>query len=160
MTLPTVIARWELRWTIRALLSPRDYREGIYPCPNDKDDRCRSVLGCYHCLCLTCMCPESILRPSQRLFITASRVATCEERGLETMERRQGQGCLAGLFELFMLNAVFDWLQDNLGFGRKSSCAGCGCGLLLLILFVFLACSIIFNTNWTRLSLSLFQGLL
>ena len=75
------------------------------------------------------------------------------------MGRRQNQGCLAGLFELFALNVVFDWLQDNLGFGRGPSCIGCGCGLVLLILFIFLACNIIFSTDWTRLSLSLFQAL-
>ncbi len=76
------------------------------------------------------------------------------------MTRRQNQGCLEGLFELFMLNTVFDWLQDNLGFGRGFSCVGCGCGLVMLIVFIFLACGIIFNTDWTRLTLSLFQGVL
>jgi len=71
------------------------------------------------------------------------------------MKRRQG--CLEGLFELFMLNVVFDWLQDNFGFGRGPSCFGCGCGCLLLIIFVFLACGIIFGTDWLHLTLSLFQ---
>jgi hypothetical protein len=76
------------------------------------------------------------------------------------MGQRRNQGCLAGLVELFALNAVFDWLQDKFGFGRGLSCTGCGCGLLMLIIFLFLACIIIFSTDWTRLSLSLFQGLI
>lgn len=64
------------------------------------------------------------------------------------MQRRQG--CLEGLFELFMLNVIFDWLQDHFGFGRGFSCFGCGCGFLLLILFILLACNIIFSTDWFR----------
>jgi hypothetical protein len=35
---------------------------------------------------------------------------------------RDRQGCLAGLLELFMLNALFDWLQRQFGFGRGCSC--------------------------------------
>jgi len=73
-----------------------------------------------------------------------------------TMERRQG--CLEGLFELFMLNVVFDWLQENFGFGRGPSCFGCGCGCLMLIVFIFMACSIIFSTDWFRLTSSLLRG--
>jgi hypothetical protein len=67
------------------------------------------------------------------------------------VERRQG--CLEGLFELFMLNTVFDWLQKRFGFGRGASCTGCGCGLIMLIIFILLACNIIFGTDWTRLTL-------
>jgi hypothetical protein len=66
----------------------------------------------------------------------------------QTMQKRQG--CLEGFFELFMLNAVFDWLQKRFGFGRGVSCTGCGCGFLLLIIFLLLACSIIFGTNWLQ----------
>ncbi len=73
------------------------------------------------------------------------------------MERRQG--CLEGLFELFMLNTVFDWLQDNFGFGRGPSCCGCGCGCLMLIIFVILACSIVFRTDWFRLTFLALRGL-
>lgn len=65
-------------------------------------------------------------------------------------ERRERQGCLAGLFELFLLDQVFDWLQKRFGFGRGLSCFGCGCGFLLLIIFVVLACGIIGNTDWFR----------
>jgi hypothetical protein len=64
------------------------------------------------------------------------------------MSRRQG--CLEGLFELFMLNTIFDWLQDNFGFGRGP--LGCGCGCILLVIFLFLACSIVFSTDWFRLT--------
>jgi len=73
------------------------------------------------------------------------------------MKRRQG--CLEGFFELFMLNTLFDWLQDRFGFGRGPSCMGCGCGLILLIIFIVLACNIVFATDWFRFTLSLFQGL-
>jgi len=68
---------------------------------------------------------------------------------------RRRQGCLEGLFELFMLTTAFDWLEDRFGFGfgRGCSCSGCGCGLLILIVFLLLACNIIFNTNWSRLYL-------
>jgi hypothetical protein len=65
------------------------------------------------------------------------------------MERRQG--CLAGLFELLLLDVVFDWLQRRFGFGRGCSCSGIGCGLILTIIFVLLVCSTCTNTNWTRL---------
>lgn len=57
-------------------------------------------------------------------------------------------GCLSGILKLVLLGWLFDWLQDNFGFGRGISCTGCGCGLILLIIFIALACSIIFNTNW------------
>lgn len=60
-------------------------------------------------------------------------------------------GCLGGLLRLALLGWLFDWLQDNFGFGRGLSCTGCGCGLILLIVFVAIACSTIFNTDWTRL---------
>jgi predicted PurR-regulated permease PerM len=60
------------------------------------------------------------------------------------------QGCLEGLFELFLLNRVFDWLQKKFGFGRGLSCTGIGCGFLLLIIFLLMACNIIFGTDWLR----------
>lgn len=66
------------------------------------------------------------------------------------MGYRRRQGCLEGLFELFLLNTLFDWLQDRFGFGRGFSCFGCGCGTLLMIIFLFLACNIIFATDWFR----------
>ncbi len=64
-------------------------------------------------------------------------------------ERRQG--CLAGLLELFLLDQLFDWVQNRFGFGRGCSCTGCGCGIILLIIFIFIACSIIGGTDWFRL---------
>ncbi len=71
------------------------------------------------------------------------------DTGGKYMERRQG--CLEGLLELFLLNALFDWLQDRFGFGRGCSCSGCGCGLILAVVFIFFLCSIATNTNWGRL---------
>ena len=60
-------------------------------------------------------------------------------------------GCLGGILRLVLLTWLFDWLQDNFGFGR--GCSGCGCGLILLILFIAIACSIIFGVDWLRASL-------
>ncbi|MCX6029131.1 MAG: hypothetical protein NT169_07485 [Chloroflexi bacterium] len=65
------------------------------------------------------------------------------------MERRQG--CLQGLFELFLLNTLFDWLQRRFGFGRGCSCFGCGCGLIPAIVFILLFLSTCAGTDWTRL---------
>ncbi len=64
---------------------------------------------------------------------------------------RERPGCLAGLLQLFLLDVVFDWLQDRFGFGRGCSCSGCGCGVILLLIFAALACSILLGTDWTRL---------
>jgi hypothetical protein len=64
---------------------------------------------------------------------------------------RDRQGCLQGLFELFLLNTVFDWLERRFGFGRGGSCTGIGCGLILLLLFLIFLCNICGSTHWTRL---------
>jgi len=58
-------------------------------------------------------------------------------------------GCLVGLFKLFLLDKVFDWLQGRFGFGQ--GCMGCGCGVILLIAFLIIAGSIIFGTDWFSL---------
>lgn len=55
-------------------------------------------------------------------------------------------GCLAGFLKLAALGWVYDWLQDNFGFGR--GCSGAGCGLIFLVLFIAFACYIITTTNW------------
>lgn len=60
-------------------------------------------------------------------------------------------GCLGGLFKLFLLDALFDFLQEKFGFGRGCSCSGCGCGLILFLVFVALFFSIVFSTDWFRL---------
>ena len=59
-------------------------------------------------------------------------------------------GCLGGLLRLFLLQKLFDWLQDTFGFGRGGVC-GCGCGMVLAILFLIFACSIITGTGWFQL---------
>ncbi len=64
---------------------------------------------------------------------------------------RDRPGCISGLFQLIMLDWVFDWLQDRFGFGRGCSCSGCGCGVILLILFIIMSCSVITGTDWFRL---------
>ena len=66
------------------------------------------------------------------------------------MGRRQG--CLAGLLELALLRWVFGGLQRMFGY-RSNSCLGCGCGLILLIIFIVIALSIIFGTDWFRLTM-------
>ena len=57
-------------------------------------------------------------------------------------------GCLSGLLKLFLLDKLFDFLQDRFGFGRGCSCTGCGCGLILLFLSIAFTLSVIFSTNW------------
>ncbi len=63
---------------------------------------------------------------------------------------RRRQGCLEGLMELAFLTMIFDWLQDNFGFGRGASCTGIGCGVIMMIIFLLMACSICTGTNWLR----------
>ncbi len=62
----------------------------------------------------------------------------------ENLEERPG--CLSGILKLFALGAIYDWLQDNVGFGR--GCWGAPCGIILFILLIVFGCSIIFGTNW------------
>ncbi len=62
------------------------------------------------------------------------------------------QGCLQGFLELFLLDALFNWLEQRFGFGRGCSCSGCGCGLILLFIFLVLSCSVITGTNWFSLT--------
>jgi hypothetical protein len=64
------------------------------------------------------------------------------------MDRRPG--CLAGLFELAILNWVYDFFQHTFGFGRRS-CSGCGCGVIMMIIFIVLVCQIVTGTNWFKL---------
>jgi hypothetical protein len=67
-----------------------------------------------------------------------------EERQITLNER---PGCLGGLARLAILGWIFDWLQDNVGFGR-GGILGYGCGCLLLVVGLIFACSILFGTNW------------
>ena len=64
---------------------------------------------------------------------------------------RSRPGCLSGLLKLFVLDWLFDFLQERFGFGRGLSCSGCGCGIILLIIFLVLSCSVITGTDWFRL---------
>ncbi len=56
-------------------------------------------------------------------------------------------GCLGGILRLLALRWLFNWLQENFGFGRGGVC-GCGCGFVLLLLFLIFACGIITGTDW------------
>lgn len=58
-------------------------------------------------------------------------------------------GCLSGLLKLFLLDSLFDWLQNRFGFGQ--GCLGFGCGIILLIIFVGLVCSVLSGTDWSQL---------
>jgi hypothetical protein len=60
-------------------------------------------------------------------------------------------GCLSGLLKLLLLGWLFDWLQENFGFGRGCSGCGCGVGVILLVLFALFACSIFTGTDWLQL---------
>lgn len=59
-------------------------------------------------------------------------------------------GCLSGLLKLFLLDRLFNWLQQTIGFGR-GGCGGCGCGLILAIIFIVLLLSVLFGTDWFKL---------
>ncbi len=47
-------------------------------------------------------------------------------------------GCPSGCLQLFLLGWLFDWLEHQFGWGRRTSCTGCGCGLIILIVFIYL----------------------
>jgi len=64
---------------------------------------------------------------------------------------RNRPGCLSGLLKLFVLDWLFDFLQERFGFGKGLSCTGCGCGIILLVIFVILSCSVIAGTDWFSL---------
>ncbi len=55
------------------------------------------------------------------------------------MNRRPG--CLHTLLEVFLLTAVFGWLEERFGWGRGCSCSGCGCGTLIFLGFL---CSLLY----------------
>lgn len=59
-------------------------------------------------------------------------------------------GCLSGLLKLFLIDVVFDFLQERIGYGR-GGCCGCGCGTLLFIISCLLTLSVLFGTDWLKL---------
>jgi len=63
---------------------------------------------------------------------------------------RDRPGCLGGLLRLFLIDALFRFLQRSIGFGR-GGLGGCGCGLILLILFACIIIGQICNIDWLRL---------
>ena len=62
-------------------------------------------------------------------------------------------GCLCVILKLLFLGWIFDWLQDNFGFGQ--GCVGFGCGVIFLVIFLAIACSIILGTDWLRPTLAI-----
>ncbi|MBM3137208.1 MAG: hypothetical protein FJZ98_03355 [Chloroflexi bacterium] len=60
-------------------------------------------------------------------------------------------GCLSGLLKLFLLDKLFDWLQERFGY-KSGSCMGIGCGCILTIIFILLVMSVCLGTDWLRLS--------
>jgi len=60
-------------------------------------------------------------------------------------------GCLSGLLKLFLLDRLFNWLQNTVGF-KRGGCLGVGCGFILMIVFIGLVCSVIGGTDWLQLS--------
>jgi hypothetical protein len=56
-------------------------------------------------------------------------------------------GCLSGLLKLFLVDAIFDFMQEKFGF-QRGGCCGCGCGIILLIFSTALTCGILFGTDW------------
>ena len=65
------------------------------------------------------------------------------------MSDRDRPGCLEGLFRLFLLNALFSWLQRTFGFGR--GCSGIGCGLIIFVIAACVIISQVCNIDWLRL---------
>jgi hypothetical protein len=59
-------------------------------------------------------------------------------------------GCLAGLFKLFLFDAIFDFFQEKFGF-KRGGCCGCGCGVILVILSSIITIGILLNTDWFKL---------
>ena len=63
------------------------------------------------------------------------------------MSDRDRPGCLEGLFRLFLLNALFAWLQRTFGRG----CSGIGCGLIIFVIAACVLTSQVCNIDWLRL---------
>ena len=62
---------------------------------------------------------------------------------VEEINLEERPGCLSGLLKLFLLQQVYNWLQENFGFGK--GCLGAGCGIIFFVVAALFACSIIFQ---------------
>jgi hypothetical protein len=60
-------------------------------------------------------------------------------------------GCLSGFLQLFLLDKVYNWMQEKFGY-KRGGCMGCGCGFIMMVVFIMLVFSIIFKIDWFRLS--------
>ena len=65
--------------------------------------------------------------------------------------RNNNQGCLAGLLQLFLVKKVYDWGQERFG-AKRGGCCGCLFGAVLFVIFICVVISIIFGTDWLRIS--------
>lgn len=65
--------------------------------------------------------------------------------------RNDNPGCLSGLLSLFLVNTIYQWAQRTFG-SKSGSCMGCGCGMVLFVVFVIVVVSILFGTDWLRVS--------
>lgn len=65
--------------------------------------------------------------------------------------RNDNPGCLSGLLQIFLLNKVYNWGQENFG-SKRGGCCGCVIGVIFFIIFIMLFLKIVFNVDWTSIS--------
>ena len=65
--------------------------------------------------------------------------------------RNENPGCLGGILQLFLINKIYQWGQKRFGTGR-GGCCGCLFGAVLFVIFVMVVISVIFGTDWLRVS--------
>ena len=68
------------------------------------------------------------------------------------MDRRnENPGCLGGILQLFLVSKIYQWGQKKFG-AERGGCCGCIFGAVLFVIFISIVISIIFGTDWLRLS--------
>lgn len=65
--------------------------------------------------------------------------------------RNNNPGCLSGLLKLFLVGKVYEWGQENFG-TKRGGCCGCLFGTILFVIFICVVISILFGTDWLRVS--------
>lgn len=61
------------------------------------------------------------------------------------------RGCFGFLFQWYILSKVTDWFQRMFGF-KSGNCFGCGCGCAIMVISVMIFLSLLFGTDFTKLS--------